>query len=88
MPEIKLNEKFAEELAAFRDSSKELETVNMYTVSRIVSDEGANLATVGEYEDRLWNISRAVFAFSTLVGKDADDLNALANSLITADGGN
>lgn len=88
MPEIKLTDRFADELTEFSGSRKELETVNMYAVSRCVSGEGANLTTVGEYEERLWKISRAVFAFNTLVGKDADDLAALANSLITADGGN
>lgn len=87
MPEIKLTDRFADELTEFRNSGKELETVNVYTVSRNVSDEGANLPTVGEYEERLWEISRAVFTFNTLVGKDADDLTALANSLITADAG-
>lgn len=81
MAEIKLNESFTTEVAAFRAAGEALDTVNVNSVSA----GDISLPTVDAYQDRLFKIWKVIFKFELLTKKDAADMDALAASLKAAD---
>ena len=83
MAEIKLTEGFAAEVAAFRASREQLDQVRVETISA----GGLSLPTVDAYQKRLHQIWQIMVLFEALVKKDADDMDALADSLRATDVG-
>lgn len=81
MAEIKLNDSFAAEVDAFRASAGKLDTGNVYSAST----GELSLPAADAYQERLFRIRRLIIQFGILVKKDADDMDALAGRLRSAD---
>ena len=81
MAEIKLNEGFTGEVAAFRASA---EGFDAYDVSAVA---GGNLSlpTVREYQNELLKMQGVMVLLQALIKKDAKDMDELAASLRAAD---
>lgn len=81
MAEIKLNDSFETEVNAFRASGSELDSVDIAGISTGV----LNLPAVSNYQNRIIRIKTIMNYFMLLIEKDADDMDALALRLRTAD---
>lgn len=81
MAEIKLNDAFLAEVAAFRAAGGEISTSSTASVSA----GGLSLPTVDAYQQRLTKIADVMLRFQELVNKDAADMEALAAKLKATD---
>ena len=81
MAEIKLNDGFAAEVNALRASGNQLDQVSV----RSVSAGGLSTSTVEAYQERLSKIRTLMLEFQLLTQRDAEDLDALADSLRATD---
>lgn len=83
MAEIKLNEGFLAEVAAFREAGAAINTDGVNSVSA----QGLSLPTVDAYLKRLYDIWGLMVWFQSITGKDARQMEALAERLKAADMG-
>ena len=81
MAEIKLNESFETQVAAFRASAEELDTVSVNSISA----GDLSLPTVDAFQDQLFKIRTVMIKFEQLTKKDAADMDAIAAKLKAAD---
>lgn len=81
MAEIKLNDSFLTEVAAFRAAGGGISTSSAASASA----GGLSLPTVDAYQQRLTKIADVMLQFQELVKKDAADMEALAAKLKAAD---
>ncbi len=82
MAEIKLNDRFAEEVTAFRDAGNVVKDIDFQAPSA----GNASLPAIKEYQIRFKRIGKIVFLLGLLAEKDAKDLDKLAATLKAADG--
>lgn len=81
MAQILLTDMFSLQVNAFRNSAKDLDAPSYFSI-----DEGdLALPTADAYHERISRIWRLIVWSGAVVKKDADDMDALADKLKSAD---
>ncbi len=81
MAQIFLTDLFSLQVNAFRNSAKNLDAPSYFSIS----EEGLSLPTADAYHERISRIWRLIVWSGAVIKKDADDMDALADKLKSAD---